>query len=79
MGKFQRRSDLAQKGINFKGPAKAKRNPQEVISGNFYSQGRFELAPKVSNYKVPAGQFLRSLQFLRRSELAPKGINSEVP
>ena len=31
------------------------------------------------NTEVPAGQFLRSLQFLRGYELAPKGNNSEVP
>ena len=28
---------------------------------------------------IPAGQLLCSLQLLRRSELAPKGTNSEVP
>ena len=33
---------------------------------------------KEVNSKVPAGQFLFSAKFLRRSELAPKGINYEV-
>ena len=48
-------------------------NSQEGISGNPQSQGRSELASKLINSKVPAGQFQR------RSELALKGINSEVP
>ena len=65
-------------GINYEAPEKEKRNLQEVIYGDFHSQGRPELAPKGSNYKVPAGEFLRSVQFLRRTELAPKGTNSEV-
>ena len=77
-GKFQQRSELAPKKINYEASAKAKRNPREGISRDFYSQGRSNLAPKGSNSEVPAGQFLCSVQFLRRSELAPKWINSEV-
>ena len=64
--KFERRSKLEPKGINSEAPAKAKRNPQEVISRNFHSQGRSNLAPKVSNSKVQAGKFLLSVQFLCR-------------
>ena len=71
-GQLQRRSDLAPKWINSEVPAKAKRDPQEGISGNCQSQGRSELVPKGSNSEVPAGQLQQ------RSELAPKGINSEV-
>ena len=78
-GQFQRRSKLTPTGNISEAPTKAKRNPQEGISENFYFQGRSELAPKGSNSEVPGGQFLRSLQLLRRSELAPKGMNSEVP
>ena len=78
-GQFQRRYKLAPKGITYEVPAKAKRNPQEGISGNLQSQGRSKLAPKGSNYEVLAGQLLRSLQFLRISEVTPKEINYEVP
>ena len=34
--------------------------------------------PKGSNFEVPVGQSLSSLQFLRISELSPKVINSKV-
>ena len=34
---------------------------------------------KEENSEVPAGHFLPCVQFLRGSELAPKGINYEVP
>ena len=78
-GKFQRRSELAPKGINSEVPEKSKRNPREEISGDFHSQGISELAPKGSNSEVPVGKFIRSIQFLRVSELTTKGINSEVP
>ena len=47
-GQFQRRSKLAPKRINSEAPEKAKRNPWEGISGNFHSQGRSKLAPKVN-------------------------------
>ena len=36
------------------------------------------MSPKVINFEVPAGKFLRSLQFLRRYKLALRGIKSEV-
>ena len=77
-GQFQRISELTLKGINSEAPAKAKMNPREGISGDFHSQGRFDLAPKGNKFQGPAGKFIRSVQFLRRSQLAPKGNNSEV-
>ena len=60
---------------------KLKSSPYSQVIQDYdkLTQGRSELAPKGSNSKVPPGQFLRSLQFLRRSELAPQVINSEVP
>ena len=50
-----------------------------VSLGIFISKGDPRLAPKGSNYEVLAGKILRSLQFLRRSELAPKVISFGVP
>ena len=78
-GQFQQRSELVPKGIYSEAPEKAKRNPREGISGNFHSQRISKLAPKGSNFEVPAEKFLCSLQFLHRSELASKVSNSKVP
>ena len=47
--------------------------------GIFIPKGDLSCRQEEVNYEVPAGKFLRSLQFLTRSELAPKGINSKVP
>ena len=55
-GQFQRRSELAPKGINSKAPEKAKRNPREGISRDFHSQGRSELAPKGSKIRGASGK-----------------------
>ena len=49
-GKFQRRYELVIKGINSEAPTKAKRNPREVISGDFYFQVRSKLAPKGNKF-----------------------------
>ena len=76
---FQRRSELAPKGINCQAPAKAKRNPWEGISGDFIPKGNSSWRQKEVNSKMLAGQFIRSVKFLRISELAPKGNNYEVP
>ena len=75
---FQQSFKLAPKGNNYEEPVKSKRSPQEGIYGEFHYQGRLDLAQKRRNSEVPAGQFLCSLQFLRRSKLAPKWFNSEV-
>ena len=40
-----------QKGIHSEAPAKAKRNPREVISGDFHSKVRSELAPKGNKFR----------------------------
>ena len=45
----------------------------------FISKGDQSWRQKEINSKVPAGQFLRSVQFLRISELTPKVNHSEVP
>ena len=68
-----KRSKLAPKGVISEVPEKAKKNPQEGVSGNFQYQGRSELAPNGINSEVTAGQFQR------RSELAQQLINSKVP
>ena len=73
MVKFQQRSELAPKGINYEAPAKAKRNPREGISGDRRSQRRYKRAPNGIISEVPAGKFQQ------RSELSPVGINSESP
>ena len=53
--------------------------PEKESLGIFISKGDPNWSQKDINSKVPEGQFLHSVQFLRISKLAPKGNNSEVP
>ena len=53
--------------------------PKTESPGIFIPKGDPSWRQKEINSEVPAGQFLNSVQFLRRSELKPKESNSEVP
>ena len=53
--------------------------PDKESPGIFIPKGDRSWRQKKRNSEVPAGQFIRSVQFLRRSKLAPKGNNSEGP
>ena len=53
--RFQRRSELAPKGVNSKAPAKTKRDPREGISGDFHSQERSKLARKGNKFRGASG------------------------
>ena len=53
--------------------------PEKESPGILIPKGDTSWRQNEINSEVPEGQFLRSVQFLRISELAPKGNNSEVP
>ena len=53
--------------------------PEKESPGIFIPKGDLSWRQKEINSEVPVGQFLRSVQFLRRSELAQKGNHSEAP
>ena len=79
VGKFQQRYELAPKGMNSEAPAKANRNPLKESSGIFTPKKDPSCRRKEINSEVSAKQFLRSVQFLRRSELVQKVNHSEAP
>ena len=58
---------------------KKRGTPERESTGVFIPKGDTSWRQKELNSEVPAGQFQRSVQFLRRSELWPKGNISEVP
>ena len=53
--------------------------PKKESPGIFTPKYNLRWLQKKINSEVPEGNFLRSVQFLRRSELAQKGNYSEVP
>ena len=53
--------------------------PEKESLGIFIPKWDPSWRQKEINYEVPEGKFLRSVKFLRRSKLDPKGNNSKVP
>ena len=78
-GKFQRRFEFSPKGIIPRRQQNQRGIPDKEYLGIFIPKGYLIWRQKETNPEVPAGQFLRSVQFIRRYQLAPKGNNSKVP